>query len=611
MWLREAITEPPKMARAVILLTWLRVGMFAVAAVLLARAIAALVATEAGALTMEAAVWQPDVAGALLLLAASIPVVVIGAAAGGIAEALPGFEQADLEQNWRRQLVAAALHGAKVPAAPAHGGRPHPGGSAPSSSEGALVDIATAGVEKAAAYRATFLAPTLASFTAPLIVLVVWGIAIDWLSAVLLLVFVALVPVIIVAAGKLLRGSNAEYRRREAAATARYLEMLEGIGTFKVLGATDRMIAAFAASARESMRELSRLLVRNQRMIIVNDIVFSWLMGVTAVALLLWRLLDGAIDIGAAFAGLLCIPLLQEPIDRIGRSFYVGLAGRARRDQITSVLKQPVSDESTETAPAHVLDNRAGRELELRDVSVTVDGQSLLHDINLKIPGGAHIAVIGPSGAGKSTLLRVLGGLQAPNAGTLLLSGHPVTPNVLRDRSSTVSQQPGMLASTVAENLRFAKPGADTDELQLALHRAGLADEIVDLPDGIDTEVGDRGEFLSGGQRRRIAVARALLRDRPVLLLDEPTADLDRVTEARVRTSLAAASVGRTVVTVAHRLDTIMEANWVIVLENGAITAQGTPAELLEHSEYFATALAASQQPNKTDVAEPDGVVER
>lgn len=611
MWLREAITEPPKMARAVILLTWLRVGMFAVAAILLARAIAALVATEAGALTTEAAVWQPDVTGALLLLAAGIPVAVIGAAAGGIAEALPGFEQADLEQNWRRQLVAAALRGAKVPAARAHGSRPHPGGSAPSNSEGALIDIATAGVEKAAAYRATFLAPTLASFTAPLIVLVVWGIAIDWLSAVLLLVFVALVPVIIVAAGKLLRGSNAEYRRREAAATARYLEMLEGIGTFKVLGATDRMIAAFAASARESMRELSRLLVRNQRMIILNDIVFSWLMGVTAVALLLWRLLDGAIDIGAAFAGLLCIPLLQEPIDRIGRSFYVGLAGRARRDQITSVLKQPVSDESTETAPAHVLDNRAGRELELRDVSVTVDGQSLLRDINLKIPGGAHIAVIGPSGAGKSTLLRVLGGLQAPNAGTLLLSGHPVTPIVLRDRSSTVSQQPGMLSNTIAENLRFAKPGADTDELQLALHRAGLADEIADLPYGIDTEVGDRGEFLSGGQRRRIAVARALLRDRPVLLLDEPTADLDRVTEARVRTSLAAASVGRTVVTVAHRLDTIMEANWVIVLENGAITAQGTPAELLEHSEYFATALAASQQPNKTGVAASDKVVER
>lgn len=611
MWLREAITEPPKMARAVILLTWLRVGMFAVAAVLLARAIAALVATEAGALTTEAAVWQPDVTGALWLLAAGIPVAVIGAAAGGIAEALPGFEQADLEQNWRRQLVAAALRGAKVPAARAHGSRPHSGGSAPSNSEGALIDIATAGVEKAAAYRATFLAPTLASFTAPLIVLVVWGIAIDWLSAVLLLVFVALVPVIIVAAGKLLRGSNAEYRRREAAATARYLEMLEGIGTFKVLGATDRMIAAFAASARESMRELSRLLVRNQRMIIVNDIVFSWLMGVTAVALLLWRLLDGAIDIGAAFAGLLCIPLLQEPIDRVGRSFYVGLAGRARRDQITSVLEQPISDESTETAPSHVLDNRAGRELELRDVSVTVDGQSLLRDINLKIPGGAHIAVIGPSGAGKSTLLRVLGGLQAPNAGTLLLSGHPVTPIVLRDRSSTVSQQPGMLSNTIAENLRFAKPGADTDELQLALHRAGLADEIADLPDGIDTEVGDRGEFLSGGQRRRIAVARALLRDRPVLLLDEPTADLDRVTEARVRTSLAAASVGRTVVTVAHRLDTIMEANWVIVLENGAITAQGTPAELLEHSEYFATALAASQQPNKTGVAASDKVVER
>lgn len=590
MWLREAITDPPKTARAVILLTWLRVGMLAVAAVLLARAIASLVAVAASD-------WQTDAEGALRLLGAAIAVAVIGAVAGGIAEALPGIEQANHERNWRRQLVSAALHGAKVPTAPAHRGRPHPGATAPASSEGALIDIATAGVEKAAGYRATFLAPTLASFTAPLIVLVLWAIAIDWLSAVILLGFVALVPVIIMAAGKLLRGSNAEYRRREAAATARYLEMLEGIGTFKMLGATDRMIASFAASARESMRELSRLLVRNQRMIIVNDIVFGWFMGVTAVALLLWRLLDGAIDIGAAFAGLLCIPLLQEPIDRIGRNFYVGLAGRARRDQITAVLEQPLADEPAADVPEHVLDNRAGRELELRDVTVTSNGKTLLRDIDLKIAGGAHIAVVGPSGAGKSTLLRVLGGLLAPSSGTLLLSGHPVTPDVLRDRSSTVSQQPGMLASTIAENLRFAKTDADADELHMALHRAGLADEVASFPNGIDTEVGDRGEFLSGGQRRRIGVARALLRDRPVLLLDEPTADLDRATEARVRTSLAAASVGRTVITVAHRLDTIMEANWVIVLENGVITAQGTPEELVDRSHYFATALAASKRP--------------
>lgn len=605
MWLREAISDPPAGARWVIALSWMRSGLLAIAAVLTAGIVEQLLAGGGTATAM----WMSVLVGVAIVAAA-----VCGAAA----EAIPGRIQGTEERRWRERLMDAALRGAKPRASHGHPGaaknskssktakqkRPAHTAHAPQSSEGVMVDLATTAVEKAAHSRAVFLAPTLAAFTAPLVVLAVWMIAIDWVSGLLLLAFVALVPVMIIFAGKILRGSNAEYRRREAVATANYLEMLEGIGTLKVLGAAPVTLARFAASARDSMQELSRLLIRNQRMIIVNDAVFSWFMGGAAVALLLWRYLGADIGTGDALAGLLCIPLLQEPIDRVGRSFYIGLAGRAQRDRLDTVIESARELPATSAEQVGADLAATARELELRNVSVDFDGERVLHDLSLRIPAGSRLAIVGPSGAGKSTLLRVLGGLQPVSAGEVLVSGQAVNEAVLRERASGVSQHPGMLSGSVRDNLRLAAPNANDRELWQALSRAGLDSEIRALPGGLDAEVGDRGEQLSGGQRRRLAVARALLRNRPVLLLDEPTADLDRNTEARVRMSLGAASVGRTVITIAHRLDTVADAHRVIVLENGRITAQGTPEELASREGYFAAALGAS---NATAAVNPTG----
>ncbi|NLT26207.1 MAG: ABC transporter ATP-binding protein [Microbacteriaceae bacterium] len=661
MWIREALVDGPAGTRAVVALGWLRAALLAVAAVAiggivdgLVRAAGAGVPTADGGAPAGAGDWSG--LAALLggatdphsgpplawLVALAVAAALGGALAGGIAEALPGRMQGREERAWRRRLLAGALEGRLRAAAPAHPGRPagagrtgrsggagrpggpaHPGAAHPGAAhpgppaEGAVLDAATSGVEKTAGYRASFLGPTLGAFTAPLLVLAVWALAIDALSGLVLAAFVALVPLVIVVAGRRLRRSNHEFRRRETAAANRYLEMLEGLGTLRVLGAARRASDEFAASARAAMAALGRLLARNQLMIVVNDAVFSIGMGAVAVALVLRRLSDGAISPGGAVAAVLLTVLLHEPIDRVGRTFYIGLGGRARRDQLVAMLADADADAdadsdagvgagapgSTAAAPGAPGPNApraatpspaSAPRLELRGLAVDLDGTRILHGLDLELVAGGTTAIVGPSGAGKTTLLRAIGGLQAFE-GEVRLDGEPADPARLRAATTRVGQHPAILSTTIADNLRLVAPDADEARLRDALARAELLDEALARPGGLESDVGEAGAQLSGGQRRRLAIARALLRDRPVLLLDEPTADLDRRTETRVRRSLARAAAGRTVVLVAHRLDTVLDADLVVVLDGGRIVDRGAPAELAARSGWFAEALGAGE----------------
>lgn len=638
MWIGEAIARPPSGARLAVAAAWLRTALLSLSAlgigILLDQWI------------LGPVLGSFDWSRPLFMLAL---IVVAAALAGAVAESLPGRIQAREEAMWRERIVGAALAGRLRPSGRGHpgggpsgGGHPggghlggghagsgHAGGGRPSagasqhrgaprprgasSVEGAALDAATVGVEKTAAYRAGFLAPTLASFTSPLLVLIAWGAGVDLLSALVLAVFVALVPVLIMWAGRRLRTSNHAYRMQEAAASERYVEMIEGLGTLTALGAAGRAREDFAASARRAMRTLSGLLASNQRMIAVNDLLFGFMMTGVAIALLLVRLDAGAITTGQALSGLLLTILLAEPIDRVGRTLYVGLAGRARRDAIARMLPEssdgsesseasrgPAGSAGSAGAPAADGGGALGGggasvggappALRLRGIEVELGGRPVLAGIDLDIPAGAHVALVGPTGAGKSTLLRVLSGAQDAR-GEIRLDGALVGAAQLRRASSVVSQRAGLLSSTIGEDLRLAAPAASDDELRAALDRARF--DLAAFPHGLDTPLGDRGAHLSGGQRRRLVIARAQLRPRPLLLLDEATADLDRRTEALVGETLREESAGRTVVQVAHRLDMIARADLVVVLEHGRVTQLGTPAALAAGPGYLREALAA------------------
>ncbi|WP_245532958.1 ABC transporter ATP-binding protein [Corynebacterium ulceribovis] len=523
---------------------------------------------------------------------------------GGFAEAQPGYLAGREEKLWRRAVLSAAIAG-EVKATPPGPRSGHPGQSptpqestSQETKEGILIDAATSCVAQTAGYRATFLTPTLGSFTSPLIILLLWALLIDAVSAGLLALFIVAVPLVIYWAGKLLRRSNAEYRRKEAHATHRYLEMLEGLGTLKVLGAMGKARDSFAASARTAMRELTRLLAQNQLMIVVNDAVFSILMSGTAIALVLYRLHDGAISPGDALAGVFVSVLLYEPIDRVGRTFYIGLGGRAHRDSLVAMVGEPdyrTADTCTSCrALQSAQDSTASAPLSvsLRNINVHIAGNHILRDITLDVAPGKHVAIVGPSGSGKSTLLRVLSGLQECD-GQVLFNDQLTDCASRRGKVFLANQVPGIFSTTVADNLRVANPTASDKELQEALRSAHLWDEIADRPGALESSVGDRGSQLSGGQRRRLAIARAFLRPSQLVLLDEPTADLDRTTERLIHRSLAELTHGRTTITVAHRLDAVTDADMVIVLADGHVVASGTPEELKSSDGYFLNALRA------------------
>lgn len=606
MWIHEALTSPPRGMHWVLLSSWGRSFFFALSAVSLGHALDALSSFHGGVTDTSGGNWFGDW-GLHESLAAAIVAVILGSLCAYVTEALPPRLAGEQEKLWRSHVVGSVLKpefSAREQAPKRSHGKGHGGGktdhahrSASNTGEGLLFDAATTSVEQTANYRATFLAPTLASFSAPLIILVVWALWVDTKTALWLALFFISTPLIIIGAGKILRKSNATYRRKQAKATHAYLEMLEGLGTFKVLGAIDRVMARFASQTRTAMAELTALLARNQLMIIVNDAVFGIAMSTTAIGLVLLRLQAGAISVGTALAGVFLSVLLYEPVNRVGRTFYIGLGGRTHRNGIVEMFGEPPAEAST-AATAHSTDASAPQaphvqhapQISLRDVSVDIGEKRILSDINLTIPAGSRVGIVGPSGSGKSTLLRVLAGLQ-PHSGEVSLDSHALSTPELLANSLLISQQPAIFGTTVADNLRIACPDAKAVDMRKALHDVHLLTEIEQRPGGLDSEVGDQGNWLSGGQRRRLAIARGLLGTAPIVLLDEPTANIDRRTEGLIKESLTRLAEGRTSIMVAHRMEALSDVDLVIVIAEGRIVATGKPDELSTSNEYYARAL--------------------
>lgn len=606
MWIHEALTSPPRGMHWVLLSSWGRSFFFALSAVSLGHALDALSSLHGGVTDTSGGNWFGDW-GLHGSLAAAIVAVILGSLCAYVTEALPPRLAGEQEKLWRSHVVGSVLKpefSAPEQAPKRSHGKRHDGGktghadrNVSNTGEGLLFDAATTSVEQTANYRATFLAPTLASFSAPLIILVVWALWVDTKTALWLALFFISTPLIIIGAGKILRKSNATYRRKQAKATHAYLEMLEGLGTFRVLGAIDRIMARFASQTRTAMAELTALLARNQLMIIVNDAVFGIAMSTTAIGLVLLRLQAGAISVGTALAGVFLSVLLYEPVNRVGRTFYIGLGGRTHRNGIVEMFGEPPAEAST-AATAHSTDASAPQaphvqhapEISLRDVSVDIGEKRILSDINLTIPAGSRVGIVGPSGSGKSTLLRVLAGLQ-PHSGEVSLDGHALSTPELLANSLLISQQPAIFGTTVADNLRIACPDATAVDMRKTLRDVHLLTEIEQRPGGLDSEVGDQGNWLSGGQRRRLAIARGLLGTAPIVLLDEPTANIDRRTEGLIKESLTRLAEGRTSIMVAHRMEALSDVDLVIVIAEGRIVAAGKPDELSTSNEYYARAL--------------------
>lgn len=429
---------------------------------------------------------------------------------------------------------------------------------------GAELSTATDAVERVAAYRATFLGSIIASMLAPVVIAVLVAVFIDQTAGIWLLLGVPLVPFLIGGFQSVFRRVSSKYRVSSRALSAYYLDAIQGLTELRAYGSDAHQQQELDRRSEDVRQRVMAMLAGNQLIVGVGDLTFSLAMLVLGGYLALSGLSSGSLTVGAALSLVLLANAMTEPLDKIGQFFYVGMGGIAANREVRAQLSlsdddAPVSEATEATAQ---LPTAAGSVV-LHEVSFRYAPElpPVLSNFNLTVSPGERIGLVGPSGAGKTTVIELLLGTRISQSGTVLVSGiNPAVagPAGMAGKVAAVRQLPQLFSGSVAYNLRVARPQASSAELWQALDQVGLRQEIEALPDGIDTEVGERGLHLSGGQAQRLALARALLSGAPVLVLDEPTAQVDLAGEAKVVQAIANLPKDRTVITIAHRASALV-----------------------------------------------------
>ncbi len=411
---------------------------------------------------------------------------------------------------------------------------------------------------------------------------------IEWRLALLVAALIPVFLCVIFTRRRAMREASRRVKQKTGAINADIESSLSGMRTAKAFANEPLEENKFRRS-NDVYKTSKKLFHREMGIFLSLMEFFVSILSVSVVAAGGWFIMKGSMDLVDLLTFSLYITSFVNPIRKLANFselFANGTAGFGRFLEIMRT-EPKLRDAPDAKELAHVRG-----EIDIDHVGFAYEAElDVLHDVSFHIPAGRTVAVVGPSGGGKSTLCQLIPRFYDVTSGRILVDGQDVralTQSSLRRSIGVVQQDVFLFADSILENIRYGKPDATMDEIVRAAKRAEIYDDIMAMPDGFDTYVGERGALLSGGQKQRISIARIFLKDPPILILDEATSALDSLTEVRIQHAFDELAKNRTTLIIAHRLSTIRAAEQILVIEDGRIAEQGTHDELVARGGLFA-----------------------